>query len=86
MNFFTSNSLFKAIYEKTKKEVATIWAKEENILNIMLGLEPNHQSGWANVDYVYSAINIRKHWILVAIDVNKGHILLFDSCCHTSPC
>lgn len=65
-------SLFKAIYENTKEETMNVWAKEENIFDIVLGLELNHQPEWADVNYVYNAINIREHWILVVIDVNKG--------------
>lgn len=78
MNFFTPKSSFKAIYEKTD-EVANVWVKEENLFEIMLGLEPNHQLGWVDVDYVYNAINVREHWILVVIDINRGQILLYDS-------
>lgn len=78
MNFFTPKSSFKAIYEKTE-EVANVWVKEENLFEIMLGLEPNHQLGWVDVDYVYNAINVHEHWILVVIDINRGQILLYDS-------
>lgn len=54
MNFYIEDSIFRAIYDKSDEEVYNVWSKEESVTDIVLGLEPNHQLGWADVDYVYT--------------------------------
>lgn len=43
--------------DKSDEEVHKVWSKEESVMDIVSGLEPNHQPGWADFDYVYSVIN-----------------------------
>ena len=64
---------------QNKEKVAKVWEKEDCYMDFVLGLESEHQPGWSEVDFVYSSFNYKQHWILVAIDVNLGHILLYDS-------
>lgn len=40
---------------------------------------------WADVDFVYNKVNISKHWIVIAMDMNRGQLFAFDSrSSHTS--
>ena len=34
---------------------------------------------WRDVNYVIGCINIKEHWLVVAADMRKGKIYMFDS-------
>lgn len=71
--------MFHAIHGKTKEKVEKLWEKEDCYMDFVLGLKPEHQPRWLEIDFVYSPFNYKQHWILLVIDVNFGCILLYDS-------
>lgn len=47
-------------------------------MDVVLGLEEDHQPSWSDVDYIYNPINYHQYWMMV-IDINQCQILVYDS-------
>ncbi|KAA0037751.1 Ulp1-like peptidase [Cucumis melo var. makuwa] len=59
----------------------TIWTEkdvEEYYFNTAVG-DYDQISGWGDVNYVISCINIKEHWLAIAADMRKCKIYVFDS-------
>lgn len=69
--------MFKAIYDKSEEKVTEIWLNEDALTELVFGLA-SYSILWADVDYVYSTINI-EHWILLVFDINLGEVILYNS-------
>ncbi|KAA0047742.1 MuDRA-like transposase [Cucumis melo var. makuwa] len=58
----------------------TIWTEKdmEYYFNTAVG-DYDHIPGWGDVNYVISCINIKEHWLVIAADLRKCKIYVFDS-------
>ncbi|XP_038899753.1 uncharacterized protein LOC120086987 [Benincasa hispida] len=68
--------VFRRIKNKTLLEAALAWEDEDTYKNYVIG---KFDVKWADVDFIYTAMNISEHWIVLAMDINRGHIFVFDS-------
>ncbi|KAL0534239.1 hypothetical protein IC582_028527 [Cucumis melo] len=58
----------------------TIWTEKdvEYYFNTTVG-DYDQIPGWGDVNYVISCINIKEHWLVIATDMRKCKIYVFDS-------
>ncbi|XP_038906451.1 uncharacterized protein LOC120092435 [Benincasa hispida] len=72
----TRGRVFKRIKNKTLLEAALAWEDEDAYKDHVTG---KLDVKWAYVDFVYMEMNISEHWMVLAMDMNIGHIFVFDS-------
>ena len=56
-----------------------VWEYEDTYKDYVMGKFDPHNMGWADVDFVYSSVNTGEHWVVVALDMNRGRVFMFDS-------
>ncbi|TYK09609.1 Ulp1-like peptidase [Cucumis melo var. makuwa] len=58
----------------------SLWTESdlEYYFNTILG-DFQDKQGWVDVNYVIGCINIRGHWLAIAVDMRKCKIYVFDS-------
>ncbi|XP_038874902.1 uncharacterized protein LOC120067405 [Benincasa hispida] len=77
----TPNSLVEC-GNKTLLEAALAWEDEDTYKDYVTG---KFDIKWADVDFVYTAMNISDHWMVLAMDIYRGHIFVFDSLSSYTP-
>ncbi|XP_038902498.1 uncharacterized protein LOC120089158 [Benincasa hispida] len=69
------DGVYKHMKNKSTLEAAVAWV-DETLPDYVMG---KFDVKWLDVDFIYTTTNIDQHWMLVAFDLNRGRLFVFDS-------
>lgn len=71
--------IYHRIKDKSLEEQALVWVEEDTYPDYVHGKHSLLGPPWKDVDFIYSPMNLKEHWFVVVLDMNRGLLVLYDS-------